>query len=480
MIFGSSSLYASTEQKLRPFLQRRFFAVYTIGDGWTGALGTGSLDSFAAGHHDEDEPDKPFLIYDGPVNAASAGWGHTAFTSNGSLFVSGRTHDLTTLLRLRRLPSFLRMYAVNSIIKKHREDADDEMNNSTSISDTIISMLIQKDEEREKGWKLEKQLSVTSSPTKVDLPEGQKTVIGSSASESSLDASAGLTAFISQSGKVFSFGTNYFGQCGVGSSFENVWSPTTLVDSSLELDHNDQSMLLESDSITQIALGLQHGLALTSQGQMYAWGKGERGQLGVRGLSDDYSPVAKRICDFRLPAEDGMQNWSDNVYISGISAGLNHSAARTNENIVYVWGKNVVTSHSKRKIAQDSKTPIKVHGLPESKEVLKVSCGSHHTAILLDDGSVYAFGFTADRAKPVFKAVMIMPAGILDLPVRQFKSHFDRTSIIGKNGDQVVQLLFWGDSEQREHAAFTPAWMDHFSEPIKSVHRGWLHTVIVT
>lgn len=463
---------------MQSLFQRRLFAVYTLGDGWTGALGTGTLDSFATGHHDEDESDTPFLIYNGPVSAASAGWGHTVFTSNGSLFVSGRTHDLTTLLRLRRLPHFLRMYAVNSIIEKHRDDANDDK--QKAFSDTILSMLVQNDKDREEGWRLEKRLSVSSSPTLVDLPEGHRTMIEPLACEHSLDASAGLTALISQNGKVLSFGNNFYGQCGVGVSSENVWSPTMLVDSSSEFDHSDRSMLAEGDSIAQIALGLQHGLALTSQGQIYAWGKGERGQLGVRDLNGDYSTVPKKISHFRLPSENGMQNWSDDVFVTGISAGLNHSAARTNKNIVYVWGKNVVQSHDKMKIGQDSKTPIKVQGIPENKEVLKVSCGSHHTALLLEDGSVYAFGLTADTAKPVFEAVMILPAGSLDMPVRQFKSHFDRTTIIGKEGDQVVQIQFWSDNDLREHAAFTPAWMDHFSEPIKYVHRGWLHTVIVT
>eukprot|EP00547_Thalassionema_nitzschioides_P012303 CAMPEP_0194260122 /NCGR_PEP_ID=MMETSP0158-20130606/45234_1 /TAXON_ID=33649 /ORGANISM="Thalassionema nitzschioides, Strain L26-B" /LENGTH=478 /DNA_ID=CAMNT_0039000181 /DNA_START=234 /DNA_END=1670 /DNA_ORIENTATION=+ len=478
MLFGRSLLCVPGKQKICPLLQRRFLAVYTIGDGWTGALGTGSLDSFAAGHNDEDESDAPFLIYDGPVSAASAGWGHTTFTSNGSLFVTGRTHDLPTLLRLRRLPHFLRMYAVNSIIEKHREDANDNIEHFPSFSDTILSMLVQNDKEREEGWKLEKRLSVSSSPTVVDLPAGHRTMIAPSACEYSLDASAGLTALISQNGKVLSFGNNHYGQCGIGASSENVWSPTVLADLSSEFLHGDD--LAEGDSITQVALGLQHGLALTSQGEIYAWGKGERGQLGIRGLTEDYSPVPKKVSHFRLPSEDGMQNWSDDAFITGISAGLNHSAARTNNNVVYVWGKNVAQPRDQKKIGQDSQTPIQVRGLPGNKDVLKVSCGSHHTAILLEDGSVYGFGLTADTAEPIFEAVMIMPAGSLDMPVQQFKSHFDRTTIIGKNGGQVIQLQFWSDSSLREHSAFTPAWIDHFSEPIKYVHRGWLHTVIVT
>ncbi len=44
--------------------QRRFMAVYAMGDGWTGALGTGSLTHAFPGHDDEYEEEE---LLDAPV-----------------------------------------------------------------------------------------------------------------------------------------------------------------------------------------------------------------------------------------------------------------------------------------------------------------------------------------------------------------------------------------------------------------------------
>lgn len=65
-------------------------------------------------------------------------------------------------------------------------------------------------------------------------------------------------------------GNNRFGQCGIGNRDAFVWEPTCL--SGIE------------DIIVDVALGFQHGLALTNKGEVFAWGKGERGQLGKRSI----------------------------------------------------------------------------------------------------------------------------------------------------------------------------------------------------
>jgi len=452
-------------QKNLSFLQRRLMAVYTLGDGWTGALGTGSLKSYAAGHYDEEDPDTPFLIHDGPVDSVSAGWGHTAFTSNGSLYVSGRAYELSNLMKLHRLPSFLRNIAI------YDED-NTAMSFSSSFASRIMSMLVKGDNNLGDEMKLEKKYSVLLSPTVVELPEGEKAMRKPKSSEyDALDASACFTAIITQSGKVYTFGSNIYGQCGTGMSSLNIWSPTPLIGLSDEKDIY----------ITQVSLGLQHGLALNSNGEIFTWGKGERGQLGIKGLAGVSAPFPQRITQFRLPpTEDGAQQWTEDVRIVEISSGINHSAARSDDNKLFVWGKNVAVSLEKEKNVQDSNFPILVRGLPDEFEIIKVSCGSHHTAVLLENGSVYAFGKTIDSRVPVFEATMILPAGVIDMPVRQFKSRFELTTIVGKDGDQVIQLNFWNDEEMRDVAAFTPTWMDRFSDPIKCVHRGMLHTVIVT
>jgi alpha-tubulin suppressor-like RCC1 family protein len=452
-------------------------AVYTIGDGWTGALGTGSLESFAAGHDDQEEPDsdQPFKIHDGPVTAAAAGWGHTAFVSNGDLHVCGRPHELSSLLRLKRFPKFMRMYAVNHALKYNNND-DAMVASSPSFAGKVVEWLVGSDQGPDGSWEAARRTSVLVTPTRIALPDGQKP---SMESAKSLDISAGLTAVITDKGNVLTLGMNHRGQCGIGETSTNVWTPQQVKGLSSHFADEGRAKLEQEYPVTQVALGLQHGMALNTKGHLYVWGKAERGQLGLKDNVKDSIPFAKRLANFRMPGTEGSQQWSQDVTITSIAAGMNHSAARSDDNIVFVFGKNIAPPSEKGKLVQDSSFPIPVKGLPENKEVIDISCGSHHTAMLLEDGSVYAMGVATDDTKPILEAIELIPPGVVDMPVRQFQAHFDRTTIVGKNGDQVLQAHLWSDPELRKYSMFTPTWMDHFST-VRAVHRGWLHTVVVT
>ncbi|XP_050402259.2 probable E3 ubiquitin-protein ligase HERC1 [Patella vulgata] len=68
--------------------------------------------------------------------------------------------------------------------------------------------------------------------------------------------------------------------------------------------------------IEDIAVGAEHTLALTSTGEVWAWGSNSDGQLGIRHLN---SPVKEPV---KVPNLEG-------IHISQISAGKTHSAAWT-------------------------------------------------------------------------------------------------------------------------------------------------------
>lgn len=502
-------------------------SVYTIGNGWTGALGTGSLDSFAAGHNDDDDvlgtatgtasPSHPFKIHDGPVTAAAAGWGHTAFVVDGHVMLCGRPHDFANLLRLKRMPKICRDYVNRYTLKftSRNTNMNNPHNNqdapvagvepaAISLVEKVIDFLLNDtssyatnnttSEQRQSNSMKRNSIFVT--PTMIPLPDGHK--VGQTTTKhtdlqvvnsKSLCASAGLTAVISEQGHVCTWGVNTFGQCGVGdTATTNVWTPTHVRTLSNQVSDHPNAVSSEplghDYPITQVSLGLQHGIALNTKGHVYVWGKADRGQLGLREVGSESIPTATRLEHFRMSQADGSQQWSEgDVTITLVAAGINHSAVRSEDNVVFVFGKNVAAETSElgwRASSRDSLFPISVAGLPPNKQVVDLSCGSHHTAILLEDGSVYAFGLAAHSKTPILEAVEIIPPGIVDMPVRQFQAHFDRTTIVGKNGDQVLEVHLWSEEEDRKLAIFTPAWMDYFAGDIVSVHRGWLHTAIVT
>ena len=240
---------------------------------------------------------------------------------------------------------------------------------------------------------------------------------------------------------------------------------------------------------------------MNTAGEIFSWGKGERGQLG-----HELGAVAARESHTGLPIQRAVLQIADDqgkpVYhllgpVSQIAAGMIHSAALEEDtNRVFVWGKNMMplppdgkrkpNETRGRKIASDARLPFLVQGLPPEQKVLQISCGSHHTSVLLEDGSVWAMGLTTDTVTPVHTPYCLIEPGLIDLPVRQFVSHMDRTTVVTATGE-VLQAHVWEQPENREYAIFTPSWVDkllgHVCEPgtrIREVHRSWLHTLVVT
>jgi alpha-tubulin suppressor-like RCC1 family protein len=325
-------------------------------------------------------------------------------------------------------------------------------------------------------------------------------------------ASAGLTAVVGQvGGTLYTFGLNNRGQCGVGYTSNNEWVPQQVMGLSEDFASQGREYLQQALPITQVALGLQHGYALDARGNLFAWGKGERSQLGQDNTANEHSSgntdgsiseFGRHIRKaFTLDAEE-RPDFFFLPRIQQVASGFHHGAALAYDtNQVLVWGKNVMPplEYDRRqgKLASDARAPtplLQTGGLPAHLKIVDIACGSHHTSLLMEDGSVYGVGIANDHHHPessnnsnshdiLFEPVLQVPPGIIDMPCRQFEAHFDRTTVVGKDGSQVLQFHLWKDPELRDYGIFTPFWVDLLLEEqltIRSVHRGWLHTLVVT
>lgn len=87
---------------------------------------------------------------------------------------------------------------------------------------------------------------------------------------------------------------------------------------------------LKSVVVIQIACGNNHGLALTDEGGLYAWGRNKSGQLGNGGIVDQKLP--KIVEPFK--GKDAT------AHIKSIVCGPNSSAAITTKGEIYVWGES--------------------------------------------------------------------------------------------------------------------------------------------
>ncbi|VEU40299.1 unnamed protein product, partial [Pseudo-nitzschia multistriata] len=353
---------------------RRSFAIYGVGEGWTGALTRqhifksipGQFDEEGAGFDGERDPEerphrtgsddgtslewlsppaspRPVLIYEhDDVQRAAAGWGVSAFLdTRGALRVVGRPHDLVSLLRLNRMPGLLQRW----INRNHDTSA-------TTPVGTMVSSLIgwatgslggvPGDNER---WKVAEQFSLLDDWTRVEVNHSGGTKIGKTAGEfdttriKQLACGPGFLAMISECGSLYTMGVNNRGQCGTGAISNNVWTPQAvrgLSMTSLNIGGGDKisdKMASEQDQpMVQVCLGFQHGYALSRDGQVYSWGKASRGQLG-RTVDSDQDPWARPI---------QFDNADGNPRVVAIGAGFHHGALLTEDNEVFVWGKNMV------------------------------------------------------------------------------------------------------------------------------------------
>ena len=272
-------------------------SVYALGEGWTGALGTGRVDQTIAGHADHDDSperrsaaDAPVCMYTGRrVLSCAVGWGHSAlvvqteeseeekettnFQNDGStlmlepttpqtkLLVTGRPHEFLTLLRLRRQPYWLRKYASEILYRTSHELSGNSWHPVDLIGRTIqyMSEMFLKDTH---NWDQMREQSFLTSPTEILIPAKVKKKKASNnttpnAPPVAVSCGAGVTAVTCADGLVYTFGLNGMGQCGVGEESNNVWTPTAVTGLSSEFAMADRALLAPSHPVRQTVMGLQ-------------------------------------------------------------------------------------------------------------------------------------------------------------------------------------------------------------------------------
>ena len=82
--------------------------------------------------------------------------------------------------------------------------------------------------------------------------------------------------------------------------------------------------------VTHVDIGLQHCIARTSDGDVYTWGAGERGQLGDGRAVTSCTPV--------------LVSFLKNVKAIDVRAGFQFSCAVLEDGSLFVWGKFMSTT----------------------------------------------------------------------------------------------------------------------------------------
>ncbi|XP_027914148.1 ultraviolet-B receptor UVR8 isoform X2 [Vigna unguiculata] len=167
------------------------------------------------------------------------------------------------------------------------------------------------------------------------------------------------SGFVSDSGCVFTCGDGTFGQLGHG-DYASHCSPVKLP-------------CFGDQRVAQVACGMRHSLVLLKDcvgNQVYGFGSGKRGQLGVSNDKVKSVNVPRAVTGF------------DGVEIIGIAANGDHSAALSVDGHVYTWGRGF-------KGFEDAPVP---HCLNSSLNFIKVALGWNHALAMTGEGEVYMLG----------------------------------------------------------------------------------------
>jgi len=175
--------------------------------------------------------------------------------------------------------------------------------------------------------------------------------------------SVALTA----AGRVYAWGSNSYGQLGNG---VNTSSTLPVAVSALA-----------GETVVAVAAGANFSLAITDEGEVYAWGYNLFGQLGNGTTTNSNVPVA-------VSALAGKR-------VVAISAGGGFALALTGDGVVYAWGQNVLGQLGNGTYVGTVTTPAQVTGF-SGRTVVAISCGASHTLALTADGAVYAWGYNYD------------------------------------------------------------------------------------
>ncbi|XP_015840693.1 probable E3 ubiquitin-protein ligase HERC4 isoform X2 [Tribolium castaneum] len=183
---------------------------------------------------------------------------------------------------------------------------------------------------------------------------------------------ANHTLFLTKDGKVYSCGSNDYGQLGHDQPRKRPRPESN------KLIFAELVSGLDAYSIINVACGEMHSLALSRWGEVFSWGSDNYGQLGhqLGGTLQIVPKLIKSLAKYQVVQ---------------IAAGQRHSVALTNAGEIFVWGANDFGQLGLGTITPYESTPTTVCSLSGIPFAL-IACGANHTFAVSKSGAVFGWG----------------------------------------------------------------------------------------
>ena len=229
---------------------------------------------------------------------------------------------------------------------------------------------------------------------------------------------------LNSSGEVYTWGINDYGQLGNGTtSYETL--PRKITEG------------LQGIKISDIAAGGWHSVAITEDGEVYVWGRGEYGRLGLgdkSGASKLRPTLVERLVGLRVVEA---------------SCGGTHTVVVTDEGRIFIWGRGsfgrLGTGTERNHF---SPVEVKLPGGPERWWVINAAAGGRHTMILAvpDNGDLETrqeVWSGRSLSTPVGRGLSPRPSSV---PSVQSRKSVGSTAEDPQNAVNLV----WEDAQQEE------------------------------
>ncbi|KAL4133171.1 hypothetical protein PRIC2_003491 [Phytophthora ramorum] len=240
--------------------------------------------------------------------------------------------------------------------------------------------------------------------------------------------------------RVFSWGSNDHYQLGRIQSFEGdeVMKTTHIVELPPRLQ------------VASIACGWKHSLLATVEGEVFAWGSGRHGQLGLGG------DILKTDCPKRIEGLDG-------VAIVKVFCGWEHSVFRSLNGEVFTCGNNrhgqlgVKTSASetpRERRKQVNSLPARVLNSRDSNASIRsaqIGCGWHFVLCLTEGGELVAWGKGSHGQLGLGKFENASEPQLVAFPhsIRQIACGSEHSMVVTSSGD--LYTCGWGEHGNLGH-----------------------------
>jgi X-linked retinitis pigmentosa GTPase regulator len=247
-------------------------------------------------------------------------------------------------------------------------------------------------------------------------------------------------AILDITGAVHCMGSNEAGRLGTGNKntrFSNI--PVRLDSLSLY-------------NAVQISCGKAHTCVVTEDGGLFSWGNGDYGALGTGNLLDQYVPIRVKIEGKALNVSCGNRHTGVVVRQEGRNKLMMCGAGDSGQ---------LGTGRREREAS--------FVNIIFSEDVKGISCGAYHSAVLLDNGSIYAMGANSfGQLGTGDKKTTTLPTKVSALESVKISSVTtgNHTAAVGDDGS----LYVWGTGVFGEY--LTPFKVNSLPHRVKQVVLG--------